>query len=371
MLIGITRSNGIIKELDVDYRAEVDCVDKDSWHEILKEFNDANIYQTWSYDSVRYGDDRISHMVLKKCGKVVAVAQARVVKIPFVSVGIAYVRFGPLWHLRGQGKDAIAFCQIIRALRNEYVIAKRMVLRILPFLFYDDSNMYSSVFEKEGYSRLFGDEVSRTILMDLTLPVEDLRRGLKEKWRYNLKQAEKKNFAIKEGVEDELFELFETVYKEMTERKQYVPSIEIAEYRSMQRDLPDNFKMHLIICLLDDVPCAGIICGAIGNTGIFLFGATSNNGLKSKGSYLLQWKAIEWLKHNNFTSYDLNGINPEKNPGTYQFKSGLSGKNGREGQFIGRFDTYNSGIDYLLITWAEKALRRLNKIREFVSKDKK
>jgi lipid II:glycine glycyltransferase (peptidoglycan interpeptide bridge formation enzyme) len=35
---------------------------------------------------------------------------------------------------------------------------------------------------------------------------------------------------------------------------------------------------------------------SIGDTGVYLFGATNDEGMKNKGSYLLQWKAIQWMK---------------------------------------------------------------------------
>ncbi len=64
----------------------------------------------------------------------------------------------------------------------------------------------------------------------------------------------------------------------------------------------------------------------MGNLGIYLLGATSDNGLKAKGAYLLQWTAIKWLREHRVCYYDLGGINRERNPGVYHFKSGLSGQ---------------------------------------------
>ena len=76
----------------------------------------------------------------------------------------------------------------------------------------------------------------------------------------------------------------------------------------------------------EGVPAAGIVGTAFGDTGIYLFGATSDQGMKSKGSYLLQWTMIKWLKENGIRYYNLGGINPEKNPGVYHFKQGFSGE---------------------------------------------
>jgi hypothetical protein len=63
----------------------------------------------------------------------------------------------------------------------------------------------------------------------------------------------------------------------------------------------------------------------MGDSAIYLLGATSDSGLKAKGSYLLQWSVIRWLKENGVKWYDLGGIDPERNPGVYSFKRGLSG----------------------------------------------
>ena len=63
----------------------------------------------------------------------------------------------------------------------------------------------------------------------------------------------------------------------------------------------------------------------MGDSAIYLLGATSDDGLNAKGSYLLQWTLIQWLKENGVRWYDLGGIDPEGNPGVYYFKRGFSG----------------------------------------------
>jgi hypothetical protein len=83
--------------------------------------------------------------------------------------------------------------------------------------------------------------------------------------------------------------------------------------------------MRILISLDKGVPVAGIVVSAMGDSAIYLLGATSDAGLHAKGAYLLQWTAIRWLKERGTRFYDLGGINPEKNPGVYSFKRGLSG----------------------------------------------
>ena len=204
------------RELGPGYSVEIDAVDEACWHRILEEFNDANIYQTWSYDEVRGGRENISHVVLKKDGEAVAVAQARIVKLPFIGAGIAYVRWGPLWRRRSSAPDADSFRQAIRALRNEYACKRGLVLRLRPMLFREVSSDFASILAEEGYSA--GPEASeRTLRLDLTKTAEELRKGMRPHWRRYLKVAEKSDLEIVEGSADALFEEFITIYSELVE----------------------------------------------------------------------------------------------------------------------------------------------------------
>jgi lipid II:glycine glycyltransferase (peptidoglycan interpeptide bridge formation enzyme) len=114
--------------------------------------------------------------------------------------------------------------------------------------------------------------------------------------------------------------------------------------------------MKLLLCRAQEAICAGAICSAIGRNAVYLFGATSNAGMKSRGSYFLQWKLVEYLKRAGIAVYDLNGINPAKNPGTYKFKADLAGVNATDAYFMGRFDAH-AGAFGKLCTSAGDTLR--------------
>src|SRR5262245_39026253 len=80
-----------------EWSVEVDDVTKNDWQEISARFADATLYQTWAYDVVRHGPHNVSHLVLRRCGDVVAAAQLRLVRVPIWGCGIAYARCGPVW----------------------------------------------------------------------------------------------------------------------------------------------------------------------------------------------------------------------------------------------------------------------------------
>lgn len=349
------------KPLDHGYTAEFDNIDKQNWHSIIGRFSDANIYQTWSYDAIRCGRKNISHLVLRSGDGIVAVAQSRIARIPVLGIGVAYVRWGPLWQPGNQPADPAVFRQALRALRNEYVCRRGLILRIFPVLYMDNSHLSTGIFSEEGYTPVSEENRPRTLIMDINQPLEDVRKKFDQKWRNCLNKSERNNLEVIEGTGDELFADFIDLYHALLERKKFQEPNDINEFRIIQRDLPAEYRMRIFLGRSDGVISAGVICATIGDTGIYLFGATNDRGMKNSGSYLLQWKAIQWMKDNGCQYYNLNGINPVKNPGSYHFKSGLSGKNGRDVYYLGRFDSYSDKITEKLTPKADAALSWMKK----------
>jgi lipid II:glycine glycyltransferase (peptidoglycan interpeptide bridge formation enzyme) len=112
----------------------------------------------------------------------------------------------------------------------------------------------------------------------------------------------------------------------MRNRKTFETTVDVEEFGRIQEDLEERHRMRVLICEAGGVPVAGLVATAMGDSAIYLLGATSDEGLNSKGAYLLQWTLIQWLKEKDIRWYDLGGIDPEGNPGVYIFKKGLSGQ---------------------------------------------
>jgi hypothetical protein len=352
-----------MRELGPGYTSEVDTTDEQTWCQILQEFGDANIYQTWSYGAVMSGRRNMSHMILRKNGDIAALAQARIARLPFINVGIAYVRWGPLWRRAAHGANVEIFRQALRALRNEFVCRRGLVLRLFPILFDGDAPRFSPVLAGEGFS--VGKEArGRTILMDLSPPLDDLRQGMGRNWKRNLKSAEQRGLEVVEGSGEQLFETFIDVYKEMVSRKKFVEPNDVNQFKLIQAQLPEKLKMSIMLCRSGERVCAGLVWSAIGKTGIELFAATSNAGMKNGGSHLLRWKLVEKLKENGFGVYNLNGINPIRNPGTYRFKAELAGGNGKDVYYLGRFDSRSSFLSSLCIGFGDRARTFYRKLKE-------
>jgi lipid II:glycine glycyltransferase (peptidoglycan interpeptide bridge formation enzyme) len=362
---------GDLVMLESIYTIETDTIDKDAWSRVLLEFDDANIYQTWSYGAIRWGEKNLSHLLLKKNGDIVAAAQARIVKLHFLPLGIAYIRWGGMWQRKDRHRDQDVFRQMIIALRQEYGDKRGLFLRVLPNIMDRGAQEILDILKEEGFEHRVPPEGGRSLYIDLRGSLDDLRANLKPKWRYYLKKAEKSNLSLLSASEDKLFDVFIKAYREMKNRKGFTEYVSVDEFRLIQQDLDDPFKMKVLACQSKGEVHAVIVSAALGNKGIYVLGATSDKGLKSCGSYLLQWKMIEYLKTQGYQWYDLGGYDPVRAPGTAHFKRGLAGKKGIDCWLIGQFDICTSRTLYLAVRLME-VLRMLNRrLRKQMNRFKK
>ena len=312
---------------DPVWQVEVDVATPAEWSRMLDRFEDANLYQTWSYGEVRWGKKNLSHLVLKRNNEVVGMAQLRIVRPTKFNFGMAYLRWGPLCHRRGEELNAEVAAGMARALHQEYVSKRRLLLQILPNAFAGSprGTLFQSAFSAFTPEPHTAANSYRTFLVDLSPPLAELRRNLDAKWRNKLTQSEKKGLKVVAGNGTAEYRTFCAMYSQMWKRKAFETTVDIAEFGRIQESLPEGHRMRILLCEQDGVPVAGIVISAIGDSAIYLLGATSDDGLNAKGAYLLQWTAMQWLKENGIRWYDLGGIDPEGNPGVYSFKRGFSG----------------------------------------------
>jgi lipid II:glycine glycyltransferase (peptidoglycan interpeptide bridge formation enzyme) len=310
-----------------ELQAEVDNVTERQWSELIDRFEDANIYQTWAYGSVRWGEQNLSHLILKQGNTVRGLAQLRIMQPGHLNFGIAYLRWGPVCHSRHQDLDADVAHAMVAALRAEYVSRRRLFLEILPNAFAGSSRAktFESALAKFDRKSTLSREKYRTFLLELTPSLEELRKKLDKKWRNQLNAAERNPLEIVEGESTGDYLSFSDLYAEMRQRKKFTTSVNIEEFGRINERLPINQKMRIFLCKYEGRSIAGVVASTIGNSGIYLLGATTEDAMKLKAAYLLQWSVIRWLKAKGAQYYDLGGIDPVANPGVYHFKSGLSG----------------------------------------------
>jgi lipid II:glycine glycyltransferase (peptidoglycan interpeptide bridge formation enzyme) len=341
---------------DDTYSVDTGPFDQRQWHDIVVHFDDANLMQAWSYGAIRWGQENLSHLVLRKNGEIVAAAQVVTKKVPVLGSGLSHIKRGPMWQPRGKERDPEVLRQMIRALREIYSVQRGMLLRIFPACVHDLESI-RSIFEEEGFDRNLSIGVPKTVFLDLSYSLEELRGSLKSTWRRNLVLAERHNLVIKHGTSDELFGAFTQLYVELLDRKKIGGVVDITHYQEMQKVLPESLKMRVMLCECNGENVAGIVVPYVGTIAQNMLAATGDKGLALRGSYLLQWKMLEWLKDNGCRWYDLDAVNHELYPGISQFKMGFAGKLGWEVEYPGQFESCTSTVSQSSVRVGEWLLK--------------
>ncbi len=336
----------------------IEIKSKDMWNQCLSNFDDANVYQTWSFPKVALSENNFQHLALFSGDDLIGLALVRLKSLSILQLGFAYVFRGPLWQFKNKKNDISQLNNIFEELFKEFTIKRNLYLRIRPFLFFENGKR-QEILNKAYFTRNNNILPYRSIRLSLLDSLDKIEGSFRRTWRQELHKSQKNNLIVTSGNDDKLFEIFLDNYHEMHNRKKFHEYVNIDKFRKLQHNLDESQKLKIFIALSNSQPAASLAISAIGDTGIAISGGTNELGLRTNASYLLQWEAIKWLKSIGCKYYDLGGINRIKNPGGYVWKTGISKIEIEE---VGIFDSYNKKLLKNMIYYIDKYKAKKNAV---------
>ena len=224
----------------------------------------------------------------------------------------------------------------------------------------DWSDSQAAVFSEVGFAASSAAMSYRTFLLDISKRPEEIRRNLAQKWRNCLNQSEKRGLIVRNGTSPDLFREFCDLFARFAERKPFEVDLAPPFYLAVHLQLAESDRFHISLAETEGKVVAGHVASFLGDTCVYLLGASSDEGLQTKASYLLQWQVIQLAHEKGFQWYDLGGIDPVKNPGVYHFKSGLGGK---DVTALGPLECPATGLRRTAVHWSERAYRLLRCVK--------
>lgn len=357
----------MMERLDAAYRVDIDAIDESGWNASLRHFDDATLYQTWAFGRMKGGDARLSHVLLWHQNDLVAMSQVRIMKLHPLPLGIAYVHWGPLWEKEGLPHNLDHLSNMLRALREEYVLRRGLMLRILPKIVDRDMEPeIRSMYEHQGFT--WSPDPDQTFFVDISIPLEDIRAGFQRDWRRDLRNAEKQDLTLIEGTSQDSLAVALRLAKEMKERKKFFGAGS-SNLLKIQESLPEDLKIKVMYAEHEEEPVAAMGWQTIGKIGFPVIAATGNKGLKLRASFLLWWKMIEFYNARGFRCLDVGGVNASRNPGGYLFKSRLTGKRDpRPDRYVGQFTAWKGRFFPFLFRAAYMARNSYKHMRAQIAK---
>ncbi len=224
------------------------------------------------------------------------------------------------------------------------VALKRQLGRFCVFIRFDPSwhvlEESSSNLRRPMYKKplLKGSDVQPpdTVMLDISKPEEEILAGMKNKWRYNIRLADKKNVTVtEEGLTslDTFLELYKTTAQRdgiaLHSSAYYQSLFESARAHVAATDFPKP-DVRLWVARFEGLALASIVTLFYGNQATYLYGASSDSNRNLMPAYALQWAAIKAAKAEGCMRYDMYGIPPFDDPshpmaGLFRFKTGFGG----------------------------------------------
>jgi lipid II:glycine glycyltransferase (peptidoglycan interpeptide bridge formation enzyme) len=190
-------------------------------------------------------------------------------------------------------------------------------------------------FNAEGWRLSECIQPRRTIVIDLHGRPEDWLERMKQKTRYNIRLAEKKDVKVKPWQD---FDGFYEMMRITGGRDGF--GVHSASY---YRDVYNLFKTkgacELLMAEYDGTPLAALMVLYRGTRAWYFYGASTDLERNRMPTYGLQWETMKWAAERGCTSYDLWGVPDEEEEklendftersdglwGVYRFKRGFGG----------------------------------------------
>ena len=271
------------------------------WGDLKSSFN-------WTPERIQVGE----------CG-----AQILFRRLP-LGLTIAYIPKGPVgedWSVLWPEVDAL--CRRKRAI----------LLKVEPDAWEDEDAEIAA--KMTGFIPSSAIQPRRTVLIDLTGSEEDCLARMKQKTRYNIRLAQKKDVVIRES--DDL-DAFQQLMMTTGSRDGFGVHT-LAYYKRVYDLFTATGKVALLQAEYDGRPLAAIMAFAAGERAWYLYGASSDEERNRMPTYLLQWEAMRWAAARGCKTYDLWGVPDEDEEtlesqfeqrsdglwGVYRFKRGFGG----------------------------------------------
>lgn len=186
----------------------------------------------------------------------------------------------------------------------------------------------------------------RTVLVSLAGSLDDILGRMKQKCRYNIRLAEKKEVTVRAWDDPAGFQRLMLV----TGERDGFGVHSQAYYQKAYELFHPAGMAELLLAEFESQPLAALMVFARGARSWYLYGASNDAERNRMPAYLLQWRAMQWAKERGCTEYDLWGVPDEDEAqleaqfeqrqdglwGVYRFKRGFGGQVQRAAQALDR-----------------------------------
>ncbi len=316
----------------------INITDKKQYNNFVAAQKHSQFLQSWEWGEFHKkvsGD--VWRLGVLDDGKLVAAATIIKKQLP-IGKYYFYCPRGPVFNYQ---LSTVNYQLILESLFNE--IKNIAENEGIMFLRFDPPASYKLQATSYKLNKTLDVQPSKTLILNLAKPEEDILKNMRQKTRYNIRLAEKKGVKVVEAGVDR-FEDFWRLLGETSERdnfrthgRDYYKAMLAGgdEDSRVRESAGPALAIKLFIAEYKKRPIAAGIVSFFGDTATYTHGASGSEYRNAMASYLLQWHVMKLAKKSGYKYYDLYGIDEERWPGVTRFKKGFGG---RTANYPGTFD---------------------------------
>jgi hypothetical protein len=326
------------------YRCEIVAEPGAEWDRLASGFADLCLEQTAAFARRRFGAAHAIGVILREAASDEPLAMARVVvtTLPVIGLGIAYVKFGPLWRRHGAPADPVHLALMLEALKEEFAQKRRLALRIMPPADPGFERAWKDALACANFAFQAAAADRERYLVDLTLSEGDQLKSLGSKWRYHLAKSAIDTLDIREAGLEEGLPGFIALHRAMLSRQQFGGRHGAEDLPAIASAAGAALGMRLFTASHQGKPVAGSLIVGTGERVFVPFSAADERALELRAGYALRWTIMERLRGSAARWLDLGGAEGDQNLRLY--KLGNVGKRGRVAEIPGAFDFAPSAL---------------------------
>ena len=283
-------------------------------------------------------------------------------KVPGIGRTLMYGCRGPVCDL----DDRETFSQLLDGAKTLAKKYKSYVIKIDPDV-PSSNTAFSSMLQSFGFRAKEGGKNFEAIQPRYVFRLnvegkteEELLANFHQKWRYNIRLAERKGVTVR-ICGKEMVPAFSDLMLTTGVRDGFVTR-KPEYFAAMLDNLGEHARLYMAFDP-NDTPIAGTLAIHYGDKVWYLYGASSNEHRNLMPNYLLQWRMIQWAVETNCRIYDFRGVSgdvSEDNPlyGLFRFKQGFGGD---FTEFVGEMDLVLSPVIYWAVEHGTSVFKELRK----------
>lgn len=308
-----------------------------AWDDLSAGFSDMCLEQSVAFAASRWSRLRSAGLILYEDGKrePAAMALAVVATLPVLGLGLAYVKFGPLWRKKDVPANPEILVAALEALKQEFGAKRKLLVRIMPPADPDHERIWKDALARANYSLHAAPADRQRYLVNLTLSEDEQIVSLGSQWRANLRRASSELEIGERDLNGDL-PVFLALYRDMLARKQFDDRHGIEDLPAIAKTAGKALGMRLFIASHEGRPVVGSIVVGAGERVFVPFSATGDRALALRAGYGLRWAIVNRLRGTEARWLDLGGA--EGDAGLRHYKLGNVGKRGRVVDIPGEFD---------------------------------